>query len=102
MADINKETVRYLAKLCRIACTEEQEEALLHDMQKIIGYIELLGEIDTEGKGLVPCNNVSESLTQAPLREDLTGEVLSREEFLKNAPQHIGGLIRVPTVLKGA
>ena len=100
MADINKETVRYLAKLCRIACTEEQEEALLHDMQKIIGYIELLDEIDTEG--LAPCNNVSESLIQAPLREDLTGDVLSREEFLKNAPQHIGGLIRVPQVLKGA
>lgn len=100
MADINKETVRYLAKLCRIACTEVQEVALLHDMQKIIGYVEQLNEIDTEG--LAICNNVSEILTQAPLRDDVIGDVLSRDEFLKNAPQHIGGLVRVPTVLKGA
>src|SRR5437879_1212980 len=100
MADINKETVRYLAKLCRIACTEEQEDALLHDMQKIIGYIELLGQVNTEG--LDYCNNVSEILTQAPLRDDAVGATLSRDEFLKNAPQHIGGLVRVPTVLKGA
>ena len=95
---LSKETIHYLARLCRIACTEEQEEALLNDMQKILGYVELLNEIDTEG--VDPCNNVSECHTQTPLRRDAVGSTLSRDEFLKNAPQHIGGMIRVPAVLK--
>ena len=98
MATLKKETVHYLAKLCRIACTEEQEDSLLHDMQKIIGYVELLNEINTDG--VPPCLNVSECLSQTPQRNDVVGKTLSRDEFLKNAPQHIGGMIRVPAVLK--
>jgi aspartyl-tRNA(Asn)/glutamyl-tRNA(Gln) amidotransferase subunit C len=98
MAQIDKKTVKYLAKLCRIACTEEQEESLLHDMQEILGYVELLNEIDT--KDAEPCNFVTEGLTQTPLRNDVVGPTLSRDDFLKNAPLTIGGMIRVPPVLK--
>ena len=98
MANLNKETIHHLAKLCRIACTEEQEEKLLQDMQKILGYVEQLNEIDTSG--FAPCVSVSEAVKQAPLRKDVTGHTLSREEFLKNSPSHIGGMIRVPPVLK--
>ncbi|MDB6081509.1 MAG: hypothetical protein JWO53_781, partial [Chlamydiia bacterium] len=44
MVQITKDTVRYLAKLCRIACTEEQEDTLLHDMKGVLNYVELLNE----------------------------------------------------------
>lgn len=99
MTQIDKKTVHYLAKLCRIACTEEQEEALLQDMQKILGYVEQLNEVNTDN--LDPCNFVTTNLSQTPLRDDIVGKTLSRDEFLKNAPAHIGGMIRVPPVLKG-
>ena len=34
------------------------------------------------------------------MREDEVKEVLSREEFLANAPDQIGGMIRIPPLMK--
>lgn len=102
MVQLNKETVHYLAKLCRIACTEEQENRLLHDMKGVLNYVELLNEIDTNG--ISPCSNVLESLDETPERPDTVSTPASREEFVKefkkNLPQQIGGLARVPEVQK--
>jgi aspartyl-tRNA(Asn)/glutamyl-tRNA(Gln) amidotransferase subunit C len=98
MANLTKETVHYLTKLARIACTKEQEDALFEDMQKIVSYVELLDELNTEG--VAPCNTVVQYVEKTPLRPDAVGQTLSREEFLKNSPSHIGGMIRVPPVLQ--
>lgn len=97
MSNLNKETIKQLSRLCRIHCTDEEEEALLHDLQKILNYIEQLQEIDT--KQVPPCNHVLEDMHNV-MREDAVGEVLQRELFLDNAPAHIGGMIRVPPVIK--
>lgn len=97
MADLDKETVKKLTRLCRIECSEEEQEALLVDLKKIVKYMELLQKIDTEN--VVPCNHVLEEITNV-FREDLIGQTLSREAFLANSPAQIGGMIRVPPVIK--
>lgn len=97
MAKLNKETIQQLTRLCRIDCTDEEQEALLIDLRKILDYIEQLQEIDTEH--VPPCNHVLENMTNV-MREDIVGDVLNRESFLANAPSHIGGMIRVPPVIK--
>lgn len=97
MAKLDKETIQQLTRLCRIDCTEEEQESLLNDLRKIIDYIEQLQQIDTED--VPPCNQVLENMSNI-MREDIIGEVLNRESFLANAPSHIGGMIRVPPVLK--
>ena len=97
MAELTKETIRYLSQLCRIHCTEAEEEALLKDMQRILGYIEQLQSIDTEG---VPaCSHVIAAMSNVT-RDDAVGKTLSRELFLADAPEHVGGMIRVPPVLQ--
>ena len=96
MADLNKETIKKLTQLCRIDCTEEEQEAILIDLQKILQYIEQLQEINTEN--VLPCNHVLQMTSV--LREDEIGELLDREVFLANAPSHIGGMIKVPPVIK--
>jgi aspartyl-tRNA(Asn)/glutamyl-tRNA(Gln) amidotransferase subunit C len=53
--------------------------------------------VDTEG--VLPCTRVLESLTNV-MREDTVSQTYSREEFLANAPAHVGGMIRVPPVIK--
>lgn len=98
MAKLNQETIQFLSKLCRIECTEEEEEKLLQDLDKILNYFETLQVIDTEG--VPPCNHVLEDVSNA-LRDDEVGETLPREVFLSNAPSHTGGMIKVPTVIKG-
>ena len=97
MAKLNKDVIKTLTKLSRIQCTEEEQEALLQDLQKIVAYIEQLEEVDTEG--IPPCNHVLEEIVNV-MREDEVGETLPREEFLKNAPDQVGGMIRVPPVFK--
>lgn len=97
MAELTKETIRYLSQLCRIHCTEAEEEALLKDMQRILGYIEQLQSIDTEG---VPaCSHVIAGMNNVT-RDDAIGKTLPRELFLADAPEHVGGMIRVPPVLQ--
>ena len=98
MAKVTEENVLRLAKLCRIACTEEKRESLVKDFQQIVGYVEQLSQIDTEG--VEPCSCVTKGHSQAPLRDDEAVNTLDRELFLKGAPSSIAGLVRVPTVLK--
>lgn len=97
MAKLDKETILQLTRLCRIDCTEEEQESLLNDLKKILDYIEQLQQIDTEN--VPPCNHVLENLSNV-YREDVVEELLDRESFLGNAPSHVGGMIRIPPVFK--
>ena len=42
-------TVRHIAKLCRIAVTDGEAEALVPELNNILGWVEQLGEVDTSG-----------------------------------------------------
>ncbi len=97
MEEFDEKEVDKLAKLCRIACTEEEKKALQSQIASVLKYIQQLGEVDTEG--VEPCYRVLETLTNV-MREDEVGELLSRDKFLANAPSHVGGMVRVPPVIK--
>jgi len=97
MAKLDAETIKQLTSLCRIDCTEEEELSLLEDLKKILAHIEQLQQINTDD---VPaCNHILEGMSNV-MREDAVKNTLNREEFLANAPSHIGGMIRVPPVIK--
>jgi aspartyl-tRNA(Asn)/glutamyl-tRNA(Gln) amidotransferase subunit C len=97
MVQIDKKTIKKLSKLSRIQCTEVEEEKLLLDLQKILTYIDQLNEIDTES--VAPCNHVLAEMSNV-MRDDVVEPSLSREVFLANAPDKVGGMVRVPPVLK--
>jgi aspartyl-tRNA(Asn)/glutamyl-tRNA(Gln) amidotransferase subunit C len=92
---IDKETIANLSRLTRIHCTEEEKKDLEINLKKIIKHADQLKEVDTDG--VEPCNNVLFGVT-CPLREDESKNSLSNEKFLKNSPDHVGGMIRVPPV----
>ncbi len=97
MADLDKETIKNLSKLSRIDCSEEEQEGLLKDLKKILNYFEQLDEVDTEQ--VQPFNHVLDDIVNVS-REDVIGPTLSRDVFIANAPSHIGGMIKVPPVIK--
>jgi aspartyl-tRNA(Asn)/glutamyl-tRNA(Gln) amidotransferase subunit C len=97
MAEFDEKELIKLTKLCRIECNEEEKKILLQQLASILNYVEQLNEIDTEN--VEPCYRVLETLTNV-MRKDEIGEILSRELFLANAPAHVGGMIRVPPVIK--
>lgn len=98
MAHIDKKMIEYLSDLSRIDLSDEEQNSLLKDLKSILDYIDLLNEVDTEG--VEPCNHVLADINNV-MREDEVGETLPREIFLNNSPAQIGGMIRVPPVIKG-
>jgi len=97
MAHFDEKELAKLAKLCRIECSEEEKKKFYSSLLRILDYIDQMKEIDTDG--VAPCDRVLETLSNV-MREDVVGETLSRETFLSNAPAHVGGMVRVPTIIK--
>lgn len=97
MSDLSHDDIKKLCQLCRIEPTEEEIASLLKDLPKILGYVRMLQEVDTEG--VQPCSHVLGDV-QNVMRPDIPGETMSRDLFLKNSPAHVGGMIRVPPVIK--
>ncbi|MCF6411462.1 Asp-tRNA(Asn)/Glu-tRNA(Gln) amidotransferase subunit GatC [Pseudalkalibacillus salsuginis] len=96
MARITKEEVKHVAKLARLAVTEEEAEMFTNQLDAIIGYAEQLKELDTDG--VEPTTHVLDM--KNVLREDEAKPWLTREEALKNTPDTQNGLIKVPAVLE--
>ncbi len=95
MADISEETIDNLTKLSRIGCSKTEKEALLKDIQKILGYMEQLNEVDTT---VVPaCNHVLSEIVNV-MRDDKPGPAMPRKTFLDNT-QQVGGLVKIPPVI---
>ena len=97
MAGLDKETLENLAKLCRVECSEKVLAKLLKNLKAILSYMDIIKEVDTTG--VATCNHVLETVNNVT-REDHVKETLNREIFLANSPSHIGGMIRVPPVIK--
>ncbi len=88
----------HLKKLCRIDCSAEEEAEVLNSLQKVIAYFEEIKAVDTEG--VQSCNYVLQAMLKNQMRPDQCTDVLSRDRFLGNTSDQIGGMVRVPPVLK--
>ncbi|MBC2604651.1 Asp-tRNA(Asn)/Glu-tRNA(Gln) amidotransferase subunit GatC [Pelagicoccus albus] len=87
--------IDYTAKLARINLTDAEKEKLSQQLDSIIGYVEKLEELDTEGVEPTahpyPVYNVWQE-------DEVKGE-LPVEEALKNAPAQRENMIVVPKVV---
>ena len=85
-----------LAKLARLQFSDEEKEGLKKDLAQMIGFIDKLNELDTEGVEpllhMSPRSNV--------FREDEVQGSITREEALLNAPQKNEQFFLVPKVIK--
>lgn len=97
MPKLTKETIESLIDLCRIECSETEQEALLNDLEKILAYIDQLNDINTDN---VSARSQVVENNKGFMREDRAGQSMPRELFLSNVPSHAGGLVRVPPILK--
>lgn len=95
MSQLDKDTIKKLTSLSRIACSDDEQEELLKDLRKILTYVEQLQEVDTSH--VSPCNHVLSDIVNME-REDVVSETLSRKEFLDNT-QQVGGLVKIPPVM---
>ena len=93
---VNTEQVRHIARLARIAVSDAEVEAMVPELNNILGWIEQLGEVDTEG--VEPMKAVIENKLR--LREDQVTDGERRDEILANAPAAEQGFFAVPKVIE--
>jgi aspartyl-tRNA(Asn)/glutamyl-tRNA(Gln) amidotransferase subunit C len=93
---VSHEQVRHIAKLARIAMSEEELERLVPELNNILGWIEQLGEVDTDG--VEPLTAVIEQKLR--LRDDKVTDGDIRDDVLANAPEAQHGFFAVPKVIE--
>lgn len=93
---VDKTTVAQIARLARIRVDEAQQETLTEELSNIIGWVEQLGELDTEG--VEPMTSVVE--VRLPMREDVVADGDRQADVLKNAPETADGFFVVPKVIE--
>jgi aspartyl-tRNA(Asn)/glutamyl-tRNA(Gln) amidotransferase subunit C len=93
---VSTEQVRHIAKLARIAMSDEEIERLAPELNNILGWVEQLGEVDTDG--VEPLATVID--LKLRLRDDAVTDGNIRDEVLANAPEAQHGFFAVPKVIE--
>ena len=93
---VDTATVRHIAKLARIAVTDGEVEALVPELNNIIGWIEQLQEVDVTG--VEPMTAVIPNKLR--MREDVVTDGGIRDAVLANAPVAEHGFFAVPKVIE--
>ncbi len=93
---VDKATVAKIAKLARLRVPEENLDGLAGELNNILGWIEQLSELDTDG--VEPMTSV---VAMTPLQRDDTVTDGGRpEDVVRNAPEAVGGYFVVPKVIE--
>jgi len=94
--EVNDALVDKLARLSRLQFGEAEKAEIKNDLQRMIGFVEKLNELDLDG--VQPLLHMSEEVNV--LREDEVKGSVSREEALKNAQLHDEEFFKVPKVIR--
>lgn len=93
---ITDETIAYVAALAKLGLEDGEKEKAKQDLQQIIGYMEVLNGLDTEGAEpmthVFPLCNV--------FRDDEVRNGGDRDGVLANAPQQKDGCFMVPKTVE--
>jgi len=93
---VNNKLIEDLSRLAKLKFDEKSAEKMKEDLNKMIGFVDKLSKLDTEG--VEPLVYLSEEVNV--LRTDEIANEVSQEDALKNAPQKDSDYFKVPTVLK--
>ena len=93
---VSPEQARHIAKLARIAMSDAELERLVPELNNILGWVEQLGEVDTDG--VEPLAAVVDQKLR--LRDDVVNDGNIRDAILANAPEAQHGFFAVPKVIE--
>lgn len=93
---IDSKTVQDVAHLARLEFEAEGEQKIINDMNRMLGFVEKLNELNTDG--IEPLIYMTEETNH--LREDVIQPPLSHKEVLQNSPKHDSDYFKVPKVVE--
>ena len=93
---LDRAAVRHIAMLARIRVSDQEADALVGDLGKILAWVEQLGEVETSG--VEPMASVV--ARKLPRRADEVTDGDIRDRLLANAPEPALGFFTVPKVVE--
>lgn len=93
---LDTETVRKIAFLARINIPEQELDPLAAELNNILGWIEQLSEVDTDG--VAPMTSVADMKVLE--RDDVVSDGNCREKVLANSPGTNKTFYTVPKVVE--
>lgn len=93
---LDTDTVRRIARLARIHVDDAELAPLADELNNILGWIELLDEVDTDG--VAPMTSAVEMVQR--LRADVMNDGDLQEDVLANAPDPADAFFTVPKVVE--
>jgi aspartyl-tRNA(Asn)/glutamyl-tRNA(Gln) amidotransferase subunit C len=88
-------TIDHVARLARLELGDDEKRRLQAELGQILAHFADLEQLATDQ--IAPTAMVVR--TELPLREDVAGPSLPRDEVLANAPESRAGFFAVPAVL---
>jgi aspartyl-tRNA(Asn)/glutamyl-tRNA(Gln) amidotransferase subunit C len=95
MAAISREEVAHLARLSRLAVTEQELDRFAGQLDVILQSVARIGDVAADD---IPPTSHSVPLTNI-YRDDVVTPCLTQEEALSGAPDSAEGRFRVPRIL---
>jgi aspartyl-tRNA(Asn)/glutamyl-tRNA(Gln) amidotransferase subunit C len=93
---VDKDTVKRVARLARIAVSDAEAEALRGELNTILGFVEQLNEVDVSG--VAPMTSV---ITMKPkMRLDVVTAGGEAQKIVANAPAREDDFFVVPKVVE--
>jgi aspartyl-tRNA(Asn)/glutamyl-tRNA(Gln) amidotransferase subunit C len=93
---VDRATVRRIARLARLAITEQEEGRLEKELSNILDWVAQLDEVDTSN--VEPMTRVADM--KMKMRNDKVTAGFCAADILKNAPQVDDGYFVVPKVVE--
>lgn len=96
MPEITRDEVAHLAKLSRLALSEEELADYAKQIDQIVATVSAVQQVDTEG--VEPMSHPHS--IPASMREDVVVRTLNAEQALDQAPATQDGRFQVPQILE--
>lgn len=93
---LTKDQVAHVARLARLRMTDEELDKYAPQINNILGFIEQLGEVDTDNVEPLP----SPVDIHLRLREDVMNDGGIAGDVLANAPETLEGFFVVPKIVE--
>ncbi|MFM9995838.1 MAG: Asp-tRNA(Asn)/Glu-tRNA(Gln) amidotransferase subunit GatC [Phycisphaerales bacterium] len=99
-AALSASEVRKVAKLSRLALTDDQVEVYRGQLAAVLKYVERLRKVDLTGPGgaaIEPLVHVGDATNR--LDDDAPGQTLPTQTLMKMAPESLPPFVKVPRVM---
>jgi len=93
---VDKDTVRRIARLARLALEEERVEPMVQELNGILAWVEQLKEVNVEG--IAPLTSVVEQ--RLKMRDDVVTDGGNADALMVNAPGGEDHFFVVPKVVE--